>query len=87
MWPSDRPRVRERSGQGGFEGVGGLSVSAFEQVSVDVVGGADRGVPETLGMCAEARDKCVVVSDLERPLPGMHARLYADWHAEYERSN
>ena len=46
--PSPR-RVRERSGPGGFEGVGGPSVSAFEQVSVDVVGGADRGVPESLG--------------------------------------
>ncbi len=34
---------------GGFEGVGSLSVPAFEQVSVDVVGSPDRSVPESLG--------------------------------------
>ena len=39
----------ERSGPGSFEGVGGLSVPAFEQVTVDVVGGSDGGVSESLG--------------------------------------
>jgi hypothetical protein len=36
-------------GPSGFEGVGGLSVPAFEQVAEDVVGGVDRGVPAPLG--------------------------------------
>lgn len=41
--------LREGSGPGGFEGVGGLAVAAFEEMSVDVVGGSDRGVPEPWG--------------------------------------
>ena len=47
---SESPRrVRERSGSGGFQGGRGFPVAAFEEVPVDVIGGADRGVAETSG--------------------------------------
>ena len=42
-------RVRERLCPSGFECCCGLLVSAFEEVPVDVVGGADGGVAEASG--------------------------------------
>jgi hypothetical protein len=41
--------LRQRLCSRRLEGVGGLAVSAFEEVSVDVVGGADGCVSESLG--------------------------------------